>query len=439
MKKLFYIISIAFLLISCSQQENIEVLSAEIKSFIFNAEKDSIQIKVISTAEWTIDKDQDWITCSKIGQDSIIVAVSDNMNEEERSGNVILQSKDLNFNIQISQIGNTFRGRFEDLYTMADPVISKNGRYVAGVEMGHADEWYIPVIIDTYTGERTEMEETMEIRRIRAISNDKKTIVVLGKDFFTNYLLEDGNLIAVPAPENHKNAVISAIADDSSIWVGYAMTLTGGRYVPVKWINGEPEILETPTLNCLGDPLQNGAMARDCSADGSVIYGSEWDKLGLIYWRDGRLYEPALDYTEVVDEYINTILVGSELGRVSNNGKYITAGFKGEPLIINTETSIVKIIETDINATGLTVRDDGLIFGGLGSSPVFGGIVFDPETSTHQYISEWAKSSLGAVINDDRMIQMISGDQNVLWGVKFQMTGLGPSYTNWYMVIDKNK
>lgn len=447
MKRLLYstaILAFAFT-VSCNRIEKTEYLSAEYNSYMFTSGKDSVTIAVNSTSEWEATHSADWIRTEKIAEDSLKIAVITNGSEEPRESEINLLSGNNSFRIIVSQTGYAFKGRFEDIASLADPVISRNGKYVAGVEMGSADGLYVPVIIDTYTGEWTRMEETSDFARIRVISNDGKTMVVIAPDFYTNYIWKDSNLNTIPLPEGYNSPVISNFAYDETIWVGYAYNMNK-QFVPVKWTNGEAEILEVPDVNVEGSTLQNGAMARDCNSDGSVIYGSEWDQMGLIYWKDGRMYYPSIDYTELVqigsDTWVSTIRVTAELSKLSHNGKYLTAPFNDykngttHPVLINTETSEVSILEIGVPAAGLTVNDNGTIFGGLGGSPVQGGLVIDSETGTYKNMSDWMKENYGIVINDDRMITQFSEDNNVIWGMRFQMTGLGAQYPNWYLVLD---
>ncbi len=115
-------------------------------------------------------------------------------------------------------------------------------------------------------------------------------------------------------------------------------------YRPLKWTDGgTPEVLPVPELNFRNEPYVSGVMARGCSADGSVIYGSTWDNLdyGMLYWKDGKVDWVGSDVREVrtvqiengigemIDyNIVNGMICTAELTNISPNGRWIAGTYR---------------------------------------------------------------------------------------------------------------
>ena len=129
-------------------------------------------------------------------------------------------------------------------------------------------------------------------------------------------------------------------------------------------------------------------MARGCSADGSVIYGSTWDNLdyGMLYWKDGKVDWVGSDVREVrtvqiengigemIDyNIVNGMICTAELTNISPNGRWIAGTYRTEdypsprnyvqaryPAFFNTETGTTTIVKDFGEGSAAHVTDDGL-------------------------------------------------------------------------------
>lgn len=240
------------------------------------------------------------------------------------------------------------------------------------------------------------------------------------------------------------------MSGDGRVIVGalYSEEKGTGRF-PCRWVDGECEILERPDTSSYGTPTEPyGTLARDCSADGSVIYGTEWtvSSYALCFWRDGKMFYPGGDYAVKNGYYADRIYKTAEYGALSVNGKWLAANYgktTGEtnPVIINTETYEVSILDNiSSDMVGLTCSNDGLLFT---ASPAMGcttGHVIDPEAGTSVMTEEWFKSEYGLNLSSGRMIYKVSDDMTRYFGT---LAGYGTgglfSVTYWYLNLAPEK
>ena len=258
---------------------------------------------------------------------------------------------------------------------------------------------------------------------------------------------------------------ISQVAsDESGVWVGWC---SGGSttYSPVKWTDGVPEILPLPETTYRGAAWNAGAMARGCSLDGTVIYGTAWEGFdsGLIWWdREGtprwvgdkvRKLKPVKIYDTATGTYTDYTLVDGIVGSsdtyyISPSGKWIAGTYRTEelaenetdivstscPAFYDTETDEVHIFPEYEGAVGMTVTDEGL--GVIGMAGAYGiishTVMVNIPTATEAGTStDWIYDTYGIIIPDNSLLEYISPDGRTAFG--YDLSGELEPMRKWYV------
>ncbi len=463
-KKIFIaIVSLLGLtLASCTQETNVSPLSLSINAYTFSGRGDSIVVSVSSESRWDVETEDSWITTSDKRDNSIVIGVMRNDTEGARKGSVRFYTEDESIDFSVEQQKISFVGSFKYMADYIDRVaISPNGKYVAGMyQQIQPDDSYIYTLayVDTETGEEILLEPITGMYGLEpsAIASDA-SIIIFTEQSTQSYIydIETDDIVEVVAPAGLDNPVVEQISNNNE-WVGWAYDFSAAMYVPVKWTNGEPETLEMPETNVAGDPISNGAMARGISPDGSVIYGSEWDTYGMIYWKDGRMFYPGLDmgkaeqytYSDGSGTYtglfISTVVKTAERYSVSDNGEWIAATYweytqsyegsmpvrQGYPVRINTVTNQVEILKDFPNCAGMTVDSDGTLFGGSPYTAAMSHYVFDLENKTTIPQTDYILSKYGYNKPSSYYVEAIRN--GVLFGEVPVYMGYGTVYLYWY-------
>lgn len=447
-----------FSMSSCQKMdEGYDYLRIDKSSYMFKSNgSDTCRIGVESNAEWRLGELPEWIEIAGQGDDYVELVAKANDTKKIRMADIVFESETESPVISVSQTYEQFNGRFYDLTEYMAPVMSRNGMYVAGMR-GRLDETgtgqYTPVIINTYTGEKQEWKETSEFNGVQYISNDGKVVVLFENYSGRTEMFIDGEMIEVNLPDGYFNYRIYSASDDNTIWVGFCQNQTTHKYYPVKWTNGEPEFLDSPEDNlCRQGKCYNGVMARGCSSDGSVIYGSEWDYMGLVYWKDDEMVflggDPAYNLVECNDlgqvmEYSGIIATAS-CERMSYNGRYISTSYfslddNHYPVMIDVETGNVEIqdsfFSTEGGGTGVFVTDDGKFFSTspyrVNTSGFVSQFGSDPVP-----VTDWLASEYGMSFVDGYTVSKVSSDGNVVFGARAKMTVYGVMYSFWCVATD---
>lgn len=450
----------AICLVSCQEkQEAPSYIYPEYSSYSFGHMPDTLQIYVESNVDWNIDREAGWLGASKSeaqdGAQWLTVTVMENSEIEPRTASITLSAGTVSSEITITQKGAEFMGLFENLaeypYTYG-VMSSQNVKYIIGMKEADAEGYYIPEIINVMTGERRELEATDQWDYAVAVSDEGDDYILNSRRFGGYLVCVDGQEMKLTAPEGYKidGVSVQGMSGDGRVIVGalYSNENGTGRF-PCRWVDGECEILERPDTSSYGTPTAPyGTLARDCSADGSVIYGTEWStsSYALCFWRDGKMFYPGGDYAVKNGYYADRIYKTAEYGALSVNGKWLAASYgktTGEtnPVIINTETYEVSILDNiSSDMVGLTCSDDGLLFT---ASPAMGcttGHVIDPEAGTSVMTEEWFKSEYGLNLSSGRMIYKVSDDMTRYFGT---LAGYGNgglfSVTHWYINLAPEK
>lgn len=470
MKKIYMILLAAAALIaaSCTVEEKQDYITLDKMAYTFSNGEDSITVAVNSTGAWEYQIQGDWITAEPVGEDSLMIRVSANEGEEPRSGKVSFVTTFGSADFLVEQFGYIYNGKFVDLVELQNAVMSRSGDFVAGMKYNVEDGSYTAVIIDTRTGEQTENSELQGFSEISSISDDGSVIVLQNSNGIESSILQNGEVVEVRVPENCDGPRISAISADGTVWVGYTQSSVDRGYVPVVWRNGEPEILDRPETD-LWDSEIYSVMARGCSADGSVIYGSDWSSYGLIYWKDGKMFYPGKDFLEkktvIIESWWGTmeteancaITMYATSTNISPDGKYIVSDYsdyitetEGEPATeyyyaaaVNTETNeLVKFMSSDTgiaSTAGITADNNGIMFGATPAQGVAEGLVFNLNDMTSYTVPQWFEQTYGIQMGADRIVTQVSPDNNVYLGWKAVPTALGMSYKSWYFIVDMDK
>lgn len=458
LKYIYIVLPVLFAAISstsCQEQNGAEYIYPEYSSYSLSSSGDSISILVRSNVDWKVEKDAGWLFAEKTvagdGETGLSVVVPENSQIEPRTATVILSAGTVVSEITISQGGMKFSGLFEDLAEFPltyGCAASQNVRYLLGVKDADAEGYCIAEIINTANGERRELEASEEYDHAVAISDQGDDYILQSRKYGTYQVYIDNVITELAVPEGYKNTGISlqGISGDGRVIVGALNSEVNGtgRY-PCKWVDGVCEILERPEFSAHGTPTAPyGTLARDCSADGTVIYGTEWtnNSFALAFWRDGKLFYPGGDYAEMNGNTADRIAKTAEYGALSSNGKYLAARYetvdkKSYPVIIDTDTYDVKILkDVSSDMSGATCSNEGLLFAYSPAMQSTQGHVIDPVSGTCMTTAEWFKSEYGLNLSDGRMVGKVSDDGKVFFGTQSRMTVLGVQYSFWYLNME---
>lgn len=476
MKKYLLLLLGSLITTACTEEQNFDQIYLSRSSYAFDAAGGSVTIEVSSNTTWNAEKDADWLTLGIDAEQTLVtVTATPNTTDKARTALVTFTAGAAEARqISFTQQNETFAGRFADLYDLQSmPVFSCNGKFFGSlVTEGYLEDGNTaikaPVILNAVTGERRQLEGSSEYSGLRAVSDDGQVIAInVGSSGGT--LIIRGEEQITPEVEGHRGARVEALSTDGSVWVGYAQNTTTRAYAPIKWVNGTPEILPVPEMNMRGTALRNGGMARGCSADGSVIYGSEWDSQGMIYWKDGELHYPAQETAEIKKILMSNMITGTlievdvtsyirktaEPYCISPNGRYIGASFhdymsNGDdapaseivyPVLVDTQTGeshIMKFATVTKSAMGMTADNDGYCYGNSTDTGEAHGWVYDYRGPTMTPVNEWMQSRYGVVVDQNRYILTVSGDGNIIGGWCIEKSNkTGTVYMGWYYVTPK--
>lgn len=442
---IFYLM--ALVLFSCSDDNSTipavnNSLELSLLSYTFDdKEPASIDVTVASETTWSFEVDQSWLIVTKTDENTVHISADENPEMQMRNGNIIFKNEAGTTNkIVLDQLGRAFKGKLIELpeFMTKEVRMSRNGRYLAGMTVKDGKE--VPLFINTETDEKNyliDIDRKLSPSAVRAICNDGT--LALNSSAVIGFLWKDGISEELKVPEGGRAPVVEAFSADGSIMVGYCKLKSENgllQYYPVKWINGEPEILQRPTNSAKGDPLRSGVMIRGCSDDGSVCYGSEWGDLGVVYWKGNEMRFVGGEFFAPEKGWV--IAMTSNLTNISPNGRYIAANVDGYsyPTKINTETGAVDILDTYGGIYLNTVDDDGNYFG-YQYTMTFDGMVFANDSNEPTAFDDWATHNLNMLLGANRSIQCISSDRKVYLGYKGLNSINGPQTIPFYIVLDE--
>ena len=446
--------------VSCTEESPVkDSISLSVTSFTFAAEGESFSLNVeassISGEDWSYQGGEDWITIERSDNGLILTAVP-NETGAERSTTVSFISGEAGATLSLSQLYEKFPGSFVNMNAGLYGYQSKfslNSRYCGaytGEEGTDGTTLFVPILINLETGEETRYEGNANYKGIRAVSDDGR-MMSLEVGSIGCALLVDGAVTDIPTPSGYENPVIVNFSADGNVMVGYVKETDGYAYYPVKWTDMTPEVLEIPETNVQGEDLFAGAMARGCSADGSVVYGSEWDTWGFIYWDAEGMHfagkETAvmrtISYMGMTLEMPAYFRKTGENYSISQNGRYVAGTFcdyidNGDgtyspytntyPAVYDIQTDELTVFD-EAGHTAMFADNEGSVFGGVGGI----GYVYGESGSTP--VNEWLAAHYGIMVDGDRYIMNISEDGTRMSGWRQVMNASSQSLLiGWYYV-----
>ena len=472
MKKLHFITlaAAAALTAACSSTETVYeyVRLSDAACTFLASDNTQKSIEVTASGAWQADAGASWLTVER-QDDYLLLAAADNDSGMERVTEIVITSGSATAGIKVIQMApesSMYRYRILKTFDMGAKM-SKNGRYVGGnIKALLPDETWenYPTIIDLETDEWIQfgpLPDDLYCIEVPFAVSDEGTVFFY--DSNTNGCIGfdiSGNAFTPKAPAGQTTIPqVQSISADGRIWVGWGHQ-PGNLYQPIRWIDGEPEILPVPPLNFRDAPYVTGVTVRGCSADGSVIYGSTWDNLdfGMLYWKDGKVDWVGSDVRETqtvqIDNgigetidyrLVNGMIATAEYTKISPNGRWIAGAYRTEklagndiartqyPAFFNTETGKTTIVTDFGEGYASHATDDGLGIILLGTFLPSSGIVYDIE---HQVslgsVEEWVSDNYGIVIPTG-YITYITPDRSRLMGNVLESTAVGTRVVSWYV------
>lgn len=432
---------------SCAKEEKVEYLTLGQTSYVFSKGEDTVTIAVNCSGEWNVDNTNDWLTYEKVVEDSLTIIAAANAGNEERSGVLsVVSAAGLKVDFSVSQFGLTYSGKLEDFTEYWDAVISRDGRYfVIMHKCADNVKLLYPTLIDTHTGERTEFLKVRDYSTVSAVTNDGRIFLYNSGSGSMAVLSSNGEIKDITVPEGFKSPKIEAVSGDGRVWVGYVTrSNVSGTYVPARWVNGEFEELEAPKNDLYGGESKR-TMARGCSADGSIIYGSEWSWMQhpLVYWKDGEMYYPGYEYSEIKGDYVAAMVLNAENTNISDDGRYITSTYD-DPVdgsgvaVVDTQTGQMFVLDEPAGMVGIHVTNDGTIFAATAGG-AFSSSVVNVNSGEVLSVSDWFMKNYNLNMSDDRIVNHVADNGNIFFGYKLVNSGAGNMAKYWYLVVDKNK
>ena len=423
-------------------------------------------IRIEASPEWTAKSSSSWIYISDQTENSLTITVQDNDSDTEREGKIMLAAGNAYAEIFISQLPQRYDLPIYNTYGSYDmgAAMSPDGHYCVGTfhEL-QEDGSYMqtPTFFDLHTGDITKVgpihNSLFKLEKPMAVTN-QGTAFIIDANGGTVAITVDGDTFKPQAPEGWKqNAHVQGVSEDGRIWVGYACEKPGVSNRPVMWIDGQPQPLEMPETSVRGG-LSNYCLARGCSSDGSIIYGTQWEDLtcGMVYWVDGKLKRVGEDIfkreTVMIEngkgnlmEYNIVTYISSlaQLNRISPNGKWIAGEYTEEtlgpdnqvniftcPAFYNTETETTTVFR-DYGGCGVsTVTDDGI---GIITNTNYGptsGFMVDIESGTKlQDCLSWIKDNMGITVTSGYISRFATDGKTVLGNMPVESAGLGLQFT----------
>ena len=459
-------------LTSCKKDDTIDYINLGREQYTFDAEGGIHKVEVKSGTGWTAESESaDWIELSK-DENSLTLVARENKSRSRRETNIVFHSGTVSKTLKIDQLAGGEYPKYTRIDEFAPVVMSPAGNYIGGVMYNVVTREHTPLVINTVTGIRTEFKAEIleyDANRYALAVADDGTLVVNLDDYYYLYKIGRSQKNEFTPPEGSTSILVYGISADGSTAFGAAFYVNPFQYRPIKWREGIPEQLPMPRNNCYGTPLSNGALARGCSADGSVIYGSEWDDAGLLYWKNGEVKYVGQElwnkHILLVDdwwgesrrEFVDKPEMEGELNRMSLNGKYIAFGYaryttdesnrlvkKYYPGFVDLETNECTVLEDEdkLNMLPSTASDDGMLF--YTDNAMTEGFVYngaEGETGNMTGVQDWIRLKYGMNLMSKHMIEKVcAGGNAILGGIRVQMGGEYTGYTvNWYITVPDNQ
>lgn len=463
------------ILIGCTENTPDPYIKLSEGSLTFLADDTQSQkLEVAASSAWTAEPSVTWIKLD-VTSTSIVVTVDPSDAPQERIGKITIKSLEVTKEVAVYQLPMDSRSsRYRRPNVAQSLVVSPNGKYIGGflMQIDESDAYtYEPFIIDLATDEWHKFgpypASLFKIQKSSCISDDGKLFL---KDLDGGILFdlndEENDYVIVGAPSgfNYKPTV-SFTSSDSSTWVGYVMG--GGLAWPIVWKDGLSKALERPETDFRETPWDdnsNGLMARGCSADGRIIYGSTWTNYdyGMVYWDEaGKVHwvgedvrkvtkVQRLDYRGQLYDYnlVDGMSSASSPHHISPNGKYICGDLRIEklaedkvtvleefyPAFYNTETKKTTVFWDQVGNMALCTSDDGIGVIGHGRQGISSGVVVNVENETLLGTTqEWIQENYGLTVSAGYIEYICAGNETMLGIVAIPGGPQGVYFVSWYI------
>lgn len=447
---------------SCSTEDlsSPDRIDLSVISYTFAPEGETFHLEVsaVSTSEenWHFQGGDEWISAERT-ENGLALTAASNEGGEMRETTISFICGKAKATLYLTQLPGKFSGGFVNMTASEygyQSRFSNNSNFCAAYALETPEgsaQIFIPILINTRTGEETRYEGSADYSAIRAVSDDGR-MISLTVGSVGCALLVDGQTMDIPCPSGYKTPVVSGFSTDGNVMVGYVQETDGYAYYPVKWTNMIPEVLDIPETDVQGEDLFSGAMARGCSADGSVVYGSEWDTQAFVYWDAEGMHfagketsvNRTVDYMGMTLEIPAYFKKTAENYSISQNGRYIAGIFNdytdngdgtyspysvSYPAIYDTQTDELTVYEDYSGYSAMFADNEGRLFGGVAGM----GYVFDESGAVP--IEEWMASQYGIVMDGSRYILNISEDGKNVSGWRTEMNASSQTLLiGWYYV-----
>ena len=431
--------------------------------------------------QWKAEVSGTWIKIVEQTETTLVLNVDDNTDTEERTGEVTLTAGKAMQTIRVVQIAEHVLQssyRTYDDYTMG-AVVSPNGRYVGGfTAQWDSDVQAIVMQVNIVDLRNDKVHLLTPFSSSLYNLYDPCAITDNGDVFFhcedgriVMFNLSDDAVVLNDVPGAKKPWISQVGSDESGVWVGWA---AGGKtvYTPVKWTNGEAKILPLPekTFRENKDWLQGG-MARGCSHDGKIVYGTTWEGLDsfLMWWDENdnvrwvsedlhqvtrvQILDPN-SQTYFDANLVNGVKGSSNSHNISPSGRWIAGMYCIEKLSenkIDIEITSCPAFYDTVNdktytfpeyhdACGMTVTDDVIVIIGLNAATgiMTGTCMIDIENGTDLgSTTSWIMNTLGISVPADSYVQYITPDKQVVFG--YDLNGQGGEAMRMWTVAPKLK
>jgi len=288
----------AIIATGCSSHEEDKSISLDQIAVSFPAvEAEPITVKVTGSTAWTATPSEEWIEVTP-GEGEFTVTVTDNTATEERNGSVVVSAagcKDAILTVnQLAGEASTAVYRFLEEFGGNKAALSPSGRFLACYITGIMDDdqfCHTPVLIDIEKDEEYRLETLPEPMYALTCTNAVSDTGTAYYEYSYNFTLQadiEGNIVKMEVPEGYTSLFIYGCSGDGSVLVGTAQKWMefSSSYFPLKFTNGVMEVLPTTGLSYHDTESWGGVIARGCSIDGKIVYGTDWENFygGMCYW-----------------------------------------------------------------------------------------------------------------------------------------------------------
>lgn len=480
MKKIYFIlcmfVSVAMMFASCNKVETqYEYLTLDMANISFVGESNApVTVNVAATGTWEVESSVSWLKVSDKTAKSVTITVDDNDQTAEREGKLVFTMGDFTEEVPVNQLPMETGGymyRFPYFFDLG-AVMSPNGKYVGGVDQVLQEDntfnyqvWLIDVTTDEYIM-IAEVPDAMYGLQAPQCVSDQGTIFIYEYHNGGEVAVDiDGNCFRPEKPDGFQLEMsVQGVSADGTVWVGYGTDVPGGLYYPVKWVNGVPEVLPTPDKNARGKDVLAGFMARGCSHDGSVIYGSSWDNtdFSACFWKDGEFHWAAeqdresmevetVDVTgaPIMEVRLSHPKLTAERTNISPNGKWLAVTWSKEghesmysetkfPAFINLETNKAYLFE-DLPGGAKHITNEGLGFTIDGLMTNSGKVVEVESGAILGDMYDWIQANYGIATSPGSIVYMTPDMQSFISLYIDTANAMSPRTCNWFVAPKPKK